>query len=227
METLCWKSPDGRRAGLSRRNRAAARTLTWSPTAQPRARFKVQGPQVLYLFSPLHSARLCRHCSLRAEKALVKLSLSSESLRSQSSKKLFFFYDPSYETVEDEFETAAQRVAVQLTMAQTKPLVLVTGASGLLGRSVLAAVKADTRFRVLGTSFSRPGPDLITCDLRDEAQCVALVEKNRPDLLIHCAAERKPASLGLPRRSIMPRSSISRSDTERPAGAVTPASGEL
>ena len=48
----------------------------------------------------------------------------------------------------------------------------------------------------------------------------------RPTPSTSLTADMKAASDALPRRSIMPRSAISRSEMERPAGAATPASGD-
>ena len=74
------------------------------------------------------------------------------------------------------------------------PLVLVTGASGLLGRAVLAAFRAAPgEFAAAGTAFARAAPlGLVRCDLRDAAALRALVAELRPALVIHSAAERRP-----------------------------------
>lgn len=70
--------------------------------------------------------------------------------------------------------------------------ILVTGASGLLGRSVLARLRADSRFTVTGTAYSRAGNDLLPLDLTDPDTVRQTLETTRPDVLIHCAAERWP-----------------------------------
>ena len=76
--------------------------------------------------------------------------------------------------------------------APSPATVLVTGASGLLGRAVLAAFARDARFRAVGAAFSRAEPPLLRCDLRDAAASRALVQAQRPAVVVHAAAERRP-----------------------------------
>ncbi|KAJ3217353.1 hypothetical protein HDU67_008055 [Dinochytrium kinnereticum] len=70
------------------------------------------------------------------------------------------------------------------------PKVVVTGASGLLGRAVVEVLKA--RFHVVGTAFSRATDTLEKLDLRDYAAVDAFLEHHQPLAVIHCAAERRP-----------------------------------
>ena len=71
--------------------------------------------------------------------------------------------------------------------------VLITGASGLLGRAILAEFKQCSSLApVVGTAFSRAGPGLVKVDLTDAAACEELVLRHRPAVLIHAAAERRP-----------------------------------
>ncbi|RKP06381.1 hypothetical protein THASP1DRAFT_35163 [Thamnocephalis sphaerospora] len=56
--------------------------------------------------------------------------------------------------------------------------VLVTGASGLLG--------------LIGTAFSRVSGGLLKVDLTKNAEVRQLFEEHRPQVVIHCAAERRP-----------------------------------
>jgi len=81
-------------------------------------------------------------------------------------------------------------------MASTRPLVLVTGATGLLGREVVRALVASDRFDVAGTSLSRtlPGVPMHALDLSrtDEAAAASLMGSLRPAVVIHAAAERRP-----------------------------------
>lgn len=72
------------------------------------------------------------------------------------------------------------------------PSILVTGASGLLGRAILAAFRSDAVWRVCGTGFSRVRQGLITLDLCDPAAVDACLESLRPRVVIHSAAERRP-----------------------------------
>ncbi|WP_226662884.1 dTDP-4-dehydrorhamnose reductase family protein [Microbulbifer aggregans] len=70
--------------------------------------------------------------------------------------------------------------------------VLVTGASGLLGRSVLAHLQQQTDIQATGTAFSRAGGHLIALDLTAPEQVQAVLDKVQPQVVIHCAAERWP-----------------------------------
>ncbi|MBW0530157.1 hypothetical protein O181_069872 [Austropuccinia psidii MF-1] len=69
--------------------------------------------------------------------------------------------------------------------------VIVTGGSGLLGRSVVKRFN-DNGHSVLGLSLTRNGDGLQKIDLRDEHKVKDLIIGFRPDILIHCAAERRP-----------------------------------
>jgi dTDP-4-dehydrorhamnose reductase len=75
-------------------------------------------------------------------------------------------------------------------------IVLITGASGLLGRAVVAAYRANPAVwsRVVAASFSRAaeGGDNVRCDLTDCDAVRALVASLRPALVVHAAAERRP-----------------------------------
>jgi len=72
--------------------------------------------------------------------------------------------------------------------------ILVTGASGLLGRSLMArlAPLADSPDRLIGTARSRITPPLKKLDLTDEAAVRLAFAEWSPDLVVHSAAERKP-----------------------------------
>lgn len=70
--------------------------------------------------------------------------------------------------------------------------VLVTGASGLLGRSVLARLRSDKQFHVTGTAYSRAGNGLLPMDLTDENAVRQTLHTLKPTAVIHCAAERWP-----------------------------------
>lgn len=69
--------------------------------------------------------------------------------------------------------------------------VLVTGATGLLGRSVCREFQ-DHGWLVIGTGFKRARPRLLRCDLTDEDAVRALLQEYTPDVIVHCAAERRP-----------------------------------
>jgi dTDP-4-dehydrorhamnose reductase len=71
--------------------------------------------------------------------------------------------------------------------------VLVTGATGLLGRAVFAAFKGRPDTEVLGVCLSRAAPPaIVACDLTSQAAVSALVASYRPDVVIHAAAIRAP-----------------------------------
>lgn len=77
-------------------------------------------------------------------------------------------------------------------MNTTAPRILITGASGLLGRPVLRACAARSGWHVTGTSFRRSGPGLERIDLSQTAQLPAFLNAAAPDVIIHAAAERRP-----------------------------------
>ncbi|KAL1959926.1 hypothetical protein VTO42DRAFT_594 [Malbranchea cinnamomea] len=75
-------------------------------------------------------------------------------------------------------------------MAQT---VLVTGATGLLGRQVVDAFRRDTAWKVVGQGFTRASPpDILKADLQEEVEAVKLLEEVKPTVVVHCAANRFP-----------------------------------
>ncbi|HUW39999.1 MAG TPA: SDR family oxidoreductase [Rectinemataceae bacterium] len=71
--------------------------------------------------------------------------------------------------------------------------ILLTGASGLLGRPLLkqlAGLKGLTR--VIGTAHSRLKAPLESLDITDEKAVRLAFDRWTPDLVIHAAAERRP-----------------------------------
>ncbi|XP_029924337.1 methionine adenosyltransferase 2 subunit beta isoform X1 [Myripristis murdjan] len=69
--------------------------------------------------------------------------------------------------------------------------VLVTGATGLLGRAVCREFQ-NSGWWVVGTGYRRARPRLLRCDLLDEDAVRTLVHDYKPDVIVHCAAERRP-----------------------------------
>lgn len=66
-----------------------------------------------------------------------------------------------------------------------------TGASGLLGRAVLNVFQDC---EVLGIAFQRANPSkkVIKLDLRDSEEVRKTIKEFHPEVIIHCAAERRP-----------------------------------
>ena len=69
--------------------------------------------------------------------------------------------------------------------------IVVTGASGLLGREIYRVLK-EQRHQVLGLGFDRAGQGLTKVNLTDTSEIVNFLVAERPDLVIHAAAERRP-----------------------------------
>ncbi|XP_055339592.1 methionine adenosyltransferase 2 subunit beta-like [Paramacrobiotus metropolitanus] len=71
--------------------------------------------------------------------------------------------------------------------------VLITGASGLLGRAVLEAFIA-AGWHSTGLAFSRADrhPNLVKADLCDPVAMEKLIDDLKPNVIVHCAAERSP-----------------------------------
>eukprot|EP01112_Ceratiomyxa_fruticulosa_P005668 TRINITY_DN1643_c0_g1_i1.p1 TRINITY_DN1643_c0_g1~~TRINITY_DN1643_c0_g1_i1.p1 ORF type:complete len:313 (-),score=66.91 TRINITY_DN1643_c0_g1_i1:113-1051(-) len=71
-------------------------------------------------------------------------------------------------------------------------VVLVTGATGLLGRSIMKALRESGFDHLVGVSLNRKGPQIVQCDLLDNEKIASLLNEHKPSVVIHCAAERKP-----------------------------------
>ncbi|KAK7880094.1 hypothetical protein WMY93_033234 [Mugilogobius chulae] len=69
--------------------------------------------------------------------------------------------------------------------------VLVTGATGLLGRSLCRQLR-DDGWIVIATGFSRARPTMLCCDLTNEEQVHHVIAQHKPEIIVHCAAERRP-----------------------------------
>jgi S-adenosylmethionine synthetase len=69
--------------------------------------------------------------------------------------------------------------------------VVISGASGLLGRSVYNVFKAKG-WEVIGLAQSRVSNDLVKIDLTSETEIKDFFNQHKPDLFIHCAAVRHP-----------------------------------
>ncbi len=69
---------------------------------------------------------------------------------------------------------------------------LVTGATGLLGRALMRELERNKRFTVSGIAFTRAHAPLTRLDLTDTAAVSEYVKTDKPDVILHAAAERRP-----------------------------------
>lgn len=70
--------------------------------------------------------------------------------------------------------------------------VLITGASGLLGRALMKVFLDAPGWEVLGLAHSRVSGTLKKVDLLNFDETTRIVEDFKPHILIHSAAERRP-----------------------------------
>ncbi|KAJ4167965.1 hypothetical protein NW754_011780 [Fusarium falciforme] len=74
----------------------------------------------------------------------------------------------------------------------TERTVLVTGATGLLGREVSASFGLRG-WNVKGTGYSRAdGISTLKVDLGNESEVASLLDETKPQVIVHCAAQRFP-----------------------------------
>ena len=74
----------------------------------------------------------------------------------------------------------------------SKHRVLITGASGLLGRAILKQFSISDKWEVLGLAHSRATGTLKKVNLLDFEETKRVVKEFKPHVLIHSAAERRP-----------------------------------
>lgn len=70
--------------------------------------------------------------------------------------------------------------------------ITVTGASGLVGRSLMKMVADSREHTVHGLAFSRAQPPLERLDLTNEAEVARYFDREAPEVVVHLAAERRP-----------------------------------
>jgi dTDP-4-dehydrorhamnose reductase len=70
--------------------------------------------------------------------------------------------------------------------------ILITGASGLLGRAVYGACGGVSAWQVSGTAFRRTREGLDHLDLCDAKDVKEFLDARQPNVILHCAAERRP-----------------------------------
>ena len=73
-----------------------------------------------------------------------------------------------------------------------KQRVIITGASGLLGRAIMKEFLNSDKWEVLGLAHSRAKNVLRKVDLFDFDESKRVVKEFKPHVLIHSAAERRP-----------------------------------
>ncbi|KAI9667173.1 MAG: hypothetical protein M1831_001350 [Alyxoria varia] len=74
----------------------------------------------------------------------------------------------------------------------TSETALITGASGLLGRQVVAAFQR-IGWNTIGTGFTRVNPpSIVKLDLNDAEAVEETLDKSKPQVVVHCAAQRQP-----------------------------------
>lgn len=69
---------------------------------------------------------------------------------------------------------------------------MITGATGLLGRAVVQQLTLSNRHELIATGFSRSGVGINKLDLTDELALNDFIGSQQPDVILHCAAERRP-----------------------------------
>lgn len=70
--------------------------------------------------------------------------------------------------------------------------VLITGASGLLGRAILKEFSNFDGWEALGLAFSRAQGGLRKVDLKNKDEVNYVIQEFQPNVVIHAAAERRP-----------------------------------
>lgn len=94
-------------------------------------------------------------------------------------KELTINFTPGHvELVQEEVSVPSRRV-------------LVTGATGLLGRAVYREFQRGG-WRALGCGYRRARPRFLLCNLLDEEAVRGVLQDYQPDVIVHCAAERRP-----------------------------------
>ncbi|MCU8091656.1 SDR family oxidoreductase [Shewanella sp. SM20] len=69
--------------------------------------------------------------------------------------------------------------------------IMVTGATGLLGRAVVKQLEL-TGHEVIATGFSRASERVHKLDLTAPLDVEAFIAREQPQVIVHCAAERRP-----------------------------------
>lgn len=70
--------------------------------------------------------------------------------------------------------------------------ILVTGATGMLGRAVMGRFASEEDFELTGLCHSRTGEGLVPIDLTDTEKLETVLAEVLPDVVVHTAAIRRP-----------------------------------
>ncbi|BAJ03723.1 dTDP-4-dehydrorhamnose reductase family protein [Shewanella violacea] len=70
--------------------------------------------------------------------------------------------------------------------------IMITGATGLLGRAVKTQIEASQIHQVIATGFSRAQAGIYKLDLTNTQAADEFIAHHQPDIIVHCAAERRP-----------------------------------
>jgi len=70
--------------------------------------------------------------------------------------------------------------------------IIITGATGLLGRPLMRELERMSDAYLSGISRSRRGENIVNIDLLDFAAADEYLRKENPDVILHLAAERRP-----------------------------------
>ncbi|MCL1040118.1 SDR family oxidoreductase [Shewanella marisflavi] len=69
--------------------------------------------------------------------------------------------------------------------------IMITGATGLLGRALIERFSSEA-VTILACGYSRATPDMHRLDLTDKPAVELFIANHKPDVILHCAAERRP-----------------------------------
>ncbi|MCG9754303.1 SDR family oxidoreductase [Shewanella insulae] len=69
--------------------------------------------------------------------------------------------------------------------------IMITGATGLLGRALVERFARED-VTILACGYSRAGSGTHRLDLTDERAVNQFIEAHKPEVILHCAAERRP-----------------------------------
>lgn len=73
-----------------------------------------------------------------------------------------------------------------------KPQIMLTGASGLLGRAIYHILQKSSEWQLTGCAFNRLTDNLQKLDLTNLTAIDAFCDQLQPTVIIHAAAERRP-----------------------------------